>query len=105
MRRLIAVVALTATLWPHIAVMRCAGPTPAPLSYSSSMQHEHEHEHQHGGSACPALMICAAAMIESVSTSELAEAPGAEVRLVAARQLPPTAAVLTDEPPPPRRSA
>jgi len=107
MRRLIAIVALTATLWPHIAVMRCVGPAPTPLSYSSSMQHEHEHEHghQHGGSACPALMICTAAMIESASTSGMAEASGAEVRLVAPRQLPPTATVLTAEPPPPRRSA
>jgi hypothetical protein len=101
MRRLIAAVALTVTLWPHIAVMRCAGPSSAPLSVSSPMQHEH----QHGGGACPAIMICAAAMIESASTSALRAAFGAEVSPVALRPLPPAVAVLTDEPPPPRRGA
>jgi hypothetical protein len=101
MRRLIAAVALIVTMWPHIAVMQCAGPSSAPLSFSASMQHEHEH----GGGACRALMICAAAMIESGSTSALRAAPGAEVSPVTPRPLPPVVPVLTDEPPPPRRSA
>ena len=101
MRRLIAVVALTVTLWPHIAVMQCAGPAPSPGSHAASMQHEHEH----GSTDCPALMACAAAMIESVSIAAPAAASGREVSLVAPRPLAPAAAVLTDEPPPPRRSA
>jgi hypothetical protein len=101
MRRSLAVLALILTTWPHIAVMSCAGPAPSPGSYASWMVQEHDH----GEAECPALMVCTAAMIESVGVADPTEAPGPEVRLVAPRALPPIATVLTDEPPPPRRSA
>jgi hypothetical protein len=101
MRRLIATVALIVTLWPQIALMRCAGPAPSPGSHASSMMPDHEH----GRPECPAVMSCAAPMIESVRISAPVAAPGLTRRLVAPRPLPPTVAVLTDEPPPPRRGA
>jgi len=101
MRRLIAAVALIVLLWPQIAVMGCAGPAPSPGSSASSVMPDH----RHGGSECPALMACAAAMIESLGAAAPMDIPGRAFRLATPSPLPPTAAVLTDEPPPPRRSA
>jgi len=101
MRRLIAAVALIVTLWPHIAVMRCAGPAPSSGSYASSVMPDHQHE----GPDCPALMACTAAMIESVGVTAPVGGSGPGVQPVRERPLPPAVAVLTDEPPPPRRSA
>lgn len=101
MRRLIAVVALLVTTWPHVALMRCIGPLPSQLSGASSMVSEHEH----GNPECPALMVCNAAMVESVSDVAVAEPQAPAMRLFEPPALAPTAAVLTADPPPPRRSA
>lgn len=101
MRRLIAVVALLVMTWPHIAVMRCHGPLPSPASDASSMVSEHGH----GTAECPALMVCSAAMIESVADVAVTEPPTPTVRLFGPPPPASGTAVPTAEPPPPRRSA
>lgn len=101
MRRLLAVVALLVTTWPHIAVMQCVGPAPSAVSVASSIVPEHEH----GGQECPVLMVCTVAMIESTARADVVEPEAPVVRTHAPRSLTPIATVLTDEPPPPRRRA
>ena len=101
MRRLFAVVALLVTTWPHIAVMRCVGPTPSPVSATASMVQEHEH----GSQECPVLMVCTAAMIEATARPGVVEPEAPTVRIYSPRGTVPLGAILTDEPPPPRRSA
>jgi len=101
MRRLLGVVALLATLWPHLAVMQCAvEPAPSHGSHASSLP-----EHAHDGPECQAIMTCNAAMLEAVSAASIAQPatpPLLHPRLTA---VPPARTVPTADPPPPRRIA
>lgn len=101
MRRLLALTALVAMTWPHVAVMECAAMDSAPAPHASSFASEHTH----AGPGCPALMTCSSSMAEGVAGGAIA-APSAPSHVIGAvATVAPTGTVLTAEPPPPRRHA
>ena len=102
MRRLLVVVALLATTWPHIAAMACdGGPTPSHGSHVSSVVDEHDHE----GPQCLAIMTCSAAMLLAALPRDVAQPVAPTSLHPRPTTLAPATTLPATEPPPPRRIA
>jgi hypothetical protein len=122
MRRTLALLALLATAWPHVAALECA--LAQPLAHEAqAVGHEHSasaHDvpatteahgattHQGsaaGGLDCELVMACGLAMIraDAVASGPQLPSPLAAVRSTTLDA--PLAAVLVADPPPPRRIA
>lgn len=101
MRRLLCLVALTATLWPHIVAMSC--PESSPTSYAERLSVVAEHVHE--GPGCLALMACSSTMLESMSGSAVSELASPPMRHVKAAATTAVGTVPPTDPPPPRRVA
>ena len=135
MRRTLALLALLATSWPHVAVLECAlGSTgasaaapghhgaaahaePGSTAHHGAAHHGAGHEGRlddhasSGGSApagglqCAMVMACGLVMIQSGSGTAVAETRSGPEEAFEPSVDPPAAAVLSADPPPPRRYA
>jgi len=102
MTRVLAVVALLAMTWPHLAVMGCAvRPTPAHGSHASAAIPDHEHD----GPECQAVTICNAAMIQAVPAPGVTQPATPPLLHRTLSAVTPTTTVPAADPPPPRRLA
>lgn len=101
MLRIFALGVLVATMWPHVAAMRCAIPDPGSHGAHASAVSEHTHE----APDCPATLACSSSMLESVTAAYVAEPHVPPRRHLSTAATAPSATVLPTDPPPPRRVA
>ena len=118
MRRILAVLALLATSWPHVVVLECALGSAAPRAATEAAAHHgvgHEHvpvpaaetdeEAPVGGLECGMVMACGLVMIQAQGEVSGEVASAAPQRAAPRTLAAPSVADLAADPPPPRGNA